>query len=405
MTDAFYTSVEAVVASAGNINISANPGTVDLTASGATYPDTGSNGDVLATVIDNANLTEAGTTAPVVTGQQGYLGIVPFEWVLGNLPSGTTVPFTNITQQTANYLIGNGAAPFSMFGATTATDANPGRDFAFLVGRNEDSGTRIVSLAEPQNGFIPTMEQFILSFSGGTVANTSAVPTPAANNGFYTGGAATQVVKLAPWTTNTVLNTEPNISWNASGHGGYVSGGDVAKVLSTPVSQTAVHTTAVANIPQNTGNAYFIGYIAMSDAKGFVPPAATIGAAGSGGTGTSVGITNGTCLTYNGVPFSVANVNNGSYSLWGYEHMYYISSTGGNSQPAIGSNQKIFADNIANNIASTYVVYDSSGKNAATDGTVLYYDSPGVKLLSTTPGANPGYVTRGYEGAQLSLGY
>ncbi|MGI8437144.1 MAG: hypothetical protein ACR2NX_09610 [Chthoniobacterales bacterium] len=28
-------------------------------------------------------------------------------------------------------------------------------------------------------------------------------------------------------------------------------------------------------------------------------------------------------LTYDGVDFSIANVQNGNYTFWGYEHMYY----------------------------------------------------------------------------------
>jgi hypothetical protein len=31
-------------------------------------------------------------------------------------------------------------------------------------------------------------------------------------------------------------------------------------------------------------------------------------------------------LSYEGVPYSVTNVENGSYPLWGYENYYYITS-------------------------------------------------------------------------------
>jgi len=47
--------------------------------------------------------------------------------------------------------------------------------------------------------------------------------------------------------------------------------------------------------------------------------------------------TNSTALAYNGVPFSHANVNNGSYSLWGYEHLV-------NRAGALSANQQALRD-------------------------------------------------------------
>jgi hypothetical protein len=38
-------------------------------------------------------------------------------------------------------------------------------------------------------------------------------------------------------------------------------------------------------------------------------------------------------IPYEGVPFSVTNVINGSYPLWGYENYYYIS-TGNTGTPS-----------------------------------------------------------------------
>lgn len=39
-------------------------------------------------------------------------------------------------------------------------------------------------------------------------------------------------------------------------------------------------------------------------------------------------------LAYEGVPYSVANVENGSYALWGYEHWYWLNSGQGAPTPA-----------------------------------------------------------------------
>jgi hypothetical protein len=398
MSDSFYTSIEAVVASTGGIGFSGQPTNNTNTA----YDINPLTGDGLASAIDNASLVEAGGVAngsPVQTGSGGYLGIVPFQWVLGNLsttgsgtlPTGISVPFTNITQEQAAYFIQAGSAPFSMFGDTAA---NAPSTFVFLVGRNEDSGTRVDAFAEPQLGFIPTPNQFLLTYSG-TTATTSAQPPPAANNGLNTGGSNAQVTSLSPWTKGTALNTESKISWpNNSGHGGYVSGGDVAKVISTTVNQTAIAAAAKALVPEDTTGTYFMGYISIADSGGYVAPGSTLSSA----TDTP-NVYGGTTLTYNGVAYSQAAVNNGSYSFWSYEHMYYPDGNG--TLPAIGTNQQTIADTIADSVAQTFASYDSGGVNAPTT------DGAGVPLVvaKSTAAKSVGSVTRGVEGGSYTLNY
>jgi hypothetical protein len=384
MSDSFYTTVEQAVSSASGIHLSAQPG------SSGTVTVSPLTGDGLAATIDGANLTEAGTDALIQSGQAGYLGIVPFQWVLGNIDASGSqasdpVPFTNITQESASYLITNGAAPFSMFG-----DNGAPHTFAFLIGRNEDSGTRVDALAEPQLGFLPTPNQFLLSFTGGTKINqTSANPAPLANNGLNTGGNTTFVTGLAPWTQGTPINTETEISWpNNTGHGGYVSGGDVANVLSTPVTQSSVAPAAKGLVAEDTAGTYFIGYISIADAGGYVAPAANTSAATD-----CAKVTNGTCLTYDGVAYSPTAVNNGSYSFWAYEHMYYISSGTG----AIASGPQGIADAIANGVATTYATFDGGGVNAPTT------DGAGIKLSAQSSLA--GNVLRAQEGGTYTLNY
>ena len=406
MSDSFYTSIEQVVSSASGIGFKGQPTNNPNSA----YDISPLTGDALASAIDNASLVEAGgvaTGSPVETGSGGYLGIVPFEWVLGNLtnqegspasasspttpPTGISVPFTNITQEQAAYFIQAGAAPFSLFGDTATNAAST---FVFLVGRNEDSGTRVDAYAEPQLGFIPTPNQFLLSYSG-TSATTSAQPAPAANNGLNTGGPTALVTGLTPWTKGTVLNTEANIYWpNDTGHGGYVSGGDVAKVIGTGVTQSSVAAAAKALIPEDTNGVYFMGYISIADAGGYIQPGATLSEATDAYT-----VYGGTCLTYNGVAYSQTAVNNGSYSFWSYEHMYYPDGNG--TLPAIGTNQQTIADTIADSVAQTFASYDAGGVNApSTDGA-------GVPLIvaKSTTAKSVGSVTRGIEGGSYTLNY
>lgn len=325
-------------------------------------------GSQLAAQINAAALQEAGSASPIVGSgtSTGYLGIVPFQWVIGNL-SGVTAP-TNITQQAATFLIKNGYIPMSMLSKVSGDSFSSG-DFAYLVGRNEDSGTRIDAFAEPQLGFVQNPQQYLLTFSGGT--NTTDIPTP--TDFTQIGGSTALVETMNTWPASASLNTEPHINWSnaGGGHGGYAGGGDVASVLSTPVDQNNIGGSGFAG--ENSGKVYFIGYLGISD---------------SGAFGNATKVTGGQALTYNGVIASTAGVQNGSYSFWSYEHMYYLSS--------LSTTAKNIINPIANSIATTYANYDSGGASAPTT------DAAGV-ILSTNGTA--GTVSRTVEGGFYQLNY
>ena len=379
MSDSFQSSVASALSSAA---LTGQPGTVTVS------PQTGAG---LSSLVKNAPLAEAGSASPIVGGGTGagYLGIVPFEWVLGNITgtgNETAIPFTNITLQTADFLINKGFAPFTMFSAfNTASTANDPTKFVYLVGRNEDSGTRIDAFAEPLLGFIANPQQYRLAFTGGS--NTANVPAPTD----YTqiGGSGGLVTGMQAWPSNATLNTEPSINWSAAGggHGGYAAGGDVASVLGTVVSQGPLGTNGSGFAGENSGNTYFIGYLGISDAGNFVIPASTV----PGGSNSPSGVVGGTSLSYNGVPYSSAAVLSGAYSFWSYEHMYYLAS-GGNK---IAADRQGVADSLANSIASTFAAYNSSGNPGQANAAGI--------ILPVTNAA--GSVTRSVEGGNFSLNY
>lgn len=64
-------------------------------------------------------------------------------------------------------------------------------------------------------------------------------------------------------------------------------------------------------------DAVFAGYLTISDAVALTGYDETTGASTAG---------NAIPMTYNGVRYSVANVRNGSYTLWGYQQLYTKSS-------------------------------------------------------------------------------
>jgi phosphate transport system substrate-binding protein len=118
----------------------------------------------------------------------------------------------------------------------------------------------------------------------------------------YLGGASANAVYLIGRDSGsgTRITTEKVIGffgsptlWATNGLGQFVA--------TNGYSSGSLVRTVVGNTP------YTIGYLGLSD---FLPIAGTA-----------------TALSYNGVPFSPETVANGSYALWGYEHV--VNRTGG----------------------------------------------------------------------------
>jgi hypothetical protein len=306
-SDSFNTSVASAVSTA----------TLSASVGGA------SNAAQLAALVQGSNVSPAGDS----NGPDGTdaVGIIPFAWYAGN-SSVTNAALTNVTQETAAALIA-GPTPLSLF---TGNSADSGSN-VFLIGRNEDSGTRIAAFAEAQQGFGGAPDQFELAFSNSQ--QTGTLTLASGNTTIPTGGASAsgQATVIASgskdFEKDAYLYTETKITWDLTGHSGYAGGGDVANVL----------------LALNPGNltidgdpkALFIGYLGWADGYGLTNP--------------SAGTSNGYPLAYNGVTAGVPAIQNGSYTYWGYEHCYYLTS-GSN---AIGSNQSV-ADGIADDVFNTY---------------------------------------------------
>jgi hypothetical protein len=291
-------------------------------------------------------------------GTQGetVVGIVPFIWVAGNQTSGTP-PYTNITQQAAAALQDVGYAPITELenGAAVTSDTN---DYAFLIGRNEDSGTRIGAEAEAQIGsagatssFGQPVDQYYATFTGSPSTDGTFGSNPAdgiaAGTAIQTGGASVSVSDIGLWPANSALNTENAVNWNTEGHSGQISGGDVANVLLASNSLT-LNLSSIDNGDGQPGNwspgvskAYLVAYLAASDAASL--PTANF-------------------LSYNGVPYSAANIDNGAYTFWTFEHMYYRTS-GAN---AISGLTQTFANALADEVFTFDAQTNSSGVTTTT---------------------------------------
>jgi hypothetical protein len=314
MSDCVYTDVATVLASTGD----------------------NAAGKAAGLVVGAANPVDAG----VVAGPHGWVGSVDFEWVLGSISGPATVgAFSNITQDNAEVLLTNGS-----IGANFITgNAGDAGSVAILIGRNEDSGTRVLTQAESwaygtsnkfglgagtnqylvtQNGVALPQNSGYSSLSGvaGGITAIQKWPRYNWNGANYTTAAA------GGWNLYTETAPFPGITWATLGHSGYNGGGDVAAILESP---NPVLATAVAGVPAPFTQVYIVTCIGTHDAAG-----ALTNAVGP----------NATALSYNGVPYTLANIENGSYALWNFEHCYYLNGGQPNAMNTIANGAAIKAD-------------------------------------------------------------
>lgn len=332
------------------------------TLSDSTFGDNTSNGN-----LENCGDHSRNTSSNAVA--KNTVGIAPILWVVGN--SSVAPTFKNITQQTASSIL-QGPTSAQLFSGSTA-DLN---NFVVLIGRNEDSGTRIAAMSEPQytvaapNG----VKQFLPTF-GGNVKTQGASPS-GSNPQINEGGVGATVATLGLWPADWTLNTEANIDWHAPGHSGFTGGGDVANALAATNPVTGLSFAASTVVGDTTGShnvlnnqaggpagfngasqkVWLVGYIGVADAVGSGSiVSGTLSSIAS--TGTNSGIPNGTVLSYNGVSYTgPADVQNGAYTMWVLEHMYDNADF-----TAAGTTEKHTVDDIANALYVTYACTNSSG--------------------------------------------
>ena len=225
------------------------------------------------------------------------VGVCPFKWVV----SGTASGITNITPQIAQAIFSGGQLSKALF-TGLATDATA---LITATGRDADSGTRLTAFAETSVGVSTPVAQYVLvDVNGNMVYGNTAVD-------------------MGPAPALTINGVD-----YAEGNTGYVSGGNLA--------------SAMRLIPS--------GYTAV-----------TYFSKGDAGTATAAGAGQCTELSYNGVSYGSddSKVQNGSYTFWSYEHLYYRTA---DSSTGKGGFAEALATQIKNTDASTSGVTISSMK-------------------------------------------
>jgi hypothetical protein len=192
------------------------------------------------------------------------VGVVPFMFVTGE---SAPAAVSNMTDQLHATLWSTGSLPASMF---TGNPANA--NFTILAtGRNNGSGTRASVLSETQYGAFTNVVQFNQT-----------------NDGTGVGGSLTGAPTL----------------YAPAGNGGGTSNSFVKDLLVRSSSPSAFG-----------GRYAFVSYLTISDAvtaTGYDQASGLITLPSEGAKP----------MTYNGVRYSEANVNNGSYTLWSFQQFY-----------------------------------------------------------------------------------
>jgi hypothetical protein len=203
------------------------------------------------------------TTPGLPSGQ--IVGVVQFKFVASN---SAPASLSNITSQNARDLFSTGKMALSLFTGAVADEGFT----IYATGRDFDSGTRLTALAEIGLGAQATVKQYQPK-KGGVLATTCC--------GTLDGPPFTI------WPAGSVNGIPYGV-----GNGGYNTGGDL--------------TGGIAN--STNGSTAFITYLGLSDAA------------------TAVG--NGAHeLHFNGITYSQDAVQEGQYTFWGYEHLYYRDTT------------------------------------------------------------------------------
>ncbi|MEN9573063.1 MAG: hypothetical protein RL514_918 [Verrucomicrobiota bacterium] len=173
---------------------------------------------------------------------------------------GAPANLTNISHQQAITLFANGVVSLPFITGDLTGDTNK---VACLIGRYNGSGTRYAVFADTGYGALKSSVNYKYS------ANAGPGSTPAF----------------------TAVTPDPNV--------GHTSGSSVKTDVSFAIS-TALNAAGDTYV---TG--YAIGYLGVKDAYGV--------------TGNGSGALN---LTYDGAAYSPANVYNGTYTMWSYQHIY-----------------------------------------------------------------------------------
>ena len=203
----------------------------------------------------------------------------------------------NITTQQAQLLYTGGSLPLALFTGDFAADANK---TVWAIGRNTDAGQRFAAYSEVGLGKTALVKVWKSNYG-----------TPPTTTSGITYGGTINSHDLWPAETFSGI-------FSPLGSGGWTSGAILAQYLTVALGPDAYKgkyfdedTQSIQFTYPNATAGYYIGYITPGDAANRV----------LGGNGVVPVVNRGVALSYNGVPLTNANVQNGQYTAWLYNRM------------------------------------------------------------------------------------
>ncbi len=156
------------------------------------------------------------TKSPVLT-QFAVVGIIPFTWCKNAqghpFPAGTYPVFdriTNVTYAQIRVALTGGTKAALITGVSTDTT-----NYVYVSGRDNNSGTRVNTLADSGYGITKSVSQYNIQGSGGVVTNLASV----GNGGQASGGTLANTMILTGSATNAD-NFNGGTGWYAIGYMG-----------------------------------------------------------------------------------------------------------------------------------------------------------------------------------------
>ena len=261
------------------------------------------------------------------------VGVVPFFYVMGcsndTAVQASLSSVTSISAQQIKLLLSAGL-PLSLL---TGKDADASVTM-YPIGRDEDSGTRLVAFAEPGFGVFGSPVQYAPGF-GGSISNN--VTYPIASSSWPASPTATTITGIMPYPANTV----DGLSFPV-GHSGIASGGNVAKTIYAPVDINARD--------QFGGKFGIITYLGAGDAQSAIKSPSTAFVLNYNGVSGQL------ALSGDPIPSTATNITNGAYTFWSYELLDYV--------PTLAGPAKTVADQLAQQIITTEAHYSGIALSA-----------------------------------------
>ncbi len=286
--------IRAIVNQADSVTyFAASPANLAALTSGGNASFAGSTDTTTQNSIAFADNVQENTPFTGVSLLGGPVGVVAFVPVVNETPA--IAAGTNVTELQLRRLMTAGSAPLQFI---TGNSSDSGKR-VYWTGRQDTSGTRVIYLAEAGVGASGAVQQYRVE--------------PLTNN------ATSAITAIRLWPTGDTTNRSVIWGPDATGNGGYASGGALAPVLQRAGNTTVNILDPVSGNVTSTISGSNLALISVISAQ----------------EGQDIQNGGGKVLAYNGhyiepeaLPLGLSaadkdKIIKGQYTLWSYENLFY----------------------------------------------------------------------------------